>query len=73
MKTFFLWLIIQCVFARVMIGMTLELWAGLKIDPIYLGYFMGPATIICLAEAITSAMVVYPLILSSVRPASQVK
>lgn len=67
MKTFFLWLIIQCIFARVMIGMTLSMWSGLKIDPSFLGYFVFPGTIICLAEAITSAMVVYPLVLASVR------
>lgn len=61
-KTFFLWLVIQCVFARVMIGMTVGLWASLKVGPEYLFMFVGPATVICLAEAITSAIVVYPLI-----------
>ena len=62
MKTFFLWLTIQCIFARVLIGMTLGLWAELKVPAEYLGYFVFPAAIICVAEVIASAVVVYPLI-----------
>lgn len=67
MKTFFTWIIIQCVFARLMVGMTLGLWAGMNIGPEYLGYFVAPATLICLVEAVTSAMVVYPLVTGNIR------
>lgn len=68
MKTFFIWLIIQCVFARMLVGMCLQLWAGMKISPEYLGWFMAPATLICLMEAVTSAIVVFPIIKSSAKP-----
>lgn len=61
-KTFFIWLGIQCAFARILIGMTLGMWSSLKVSPDYLGYFILPAAIICLAETVTSAIVVYPLV-----------
>ncbi len=67
MKTFFIWLIVQCVFARLLVGMSLEMWANLKVGPEYLGYFMAPALLICLAETIVSGVVVYPLVTGNVR------
>lgn len=62
MKTFFIWMIVQCVFARILIGMVLELWASLKVGPDYLSYFIFPAALICIVETITSCIVVLPLV-----------
>lgn len=73
MKTFFIWLGIQCVFARVLIGMCLYMWRDLNISPDYIGYFLIPATIVCVAEAVTSAFVVYPLVQPKFRAISKVE
>lgn len=62
MKTFFLWLGVQCLFARVLVGMVLGLWSSAHIGPDYLAIFLIPATLICIAETIVSGMVVLPLV-----------
>ena len=66
MKIFFLWLFAQALFARVLFGMAISLYTTMKLPPEFLFTLLLPTTIICLAEAITSAIVAYPLILSSV-------
>lgn len=62
MKTFFIWLIIQCLFARMLLGMGLMTWERLHITPDYIGYFIIPATIVCAVETIVSGIVVYGIL-----------
>lgn len=62
MKTFFFWLAAQALFARVLIGMIVAIIVELKVPFTEFSTLFLPATIIILAEAITSAIVVYPLI-----------
>lgn len=56
MKTFFVWITIQCVFARVLFALILANPKGES--------YMIYATTICIAEAVASAIVIYPLILA---------
>lgn len=67
MKIFLTWLILQCVFARILIGMSLGAWMSLKISPDYLGYFIFPPTLIILAETIVSGIVAFPLATGRIR------
>lgn len=67
MKTFFIWLFTQAVFARVLFGIAIEFWFRVKATPDLLSYFLAPVVIIILAETVASAFVVYPLVRGSVQ------
>lgn len=66
-KTFFLWLAVQLFFGRILFGMAIYTWRDLHIGADSLPWFVVPAMLIIGFETIASAMVVYPLILSSIR------
>lgn len=67
MKTFLLWLLIQTVFARFLIGMVLYTWKDLGLPADTLGMFLIPATVVIFIETIVSGVVVFPLVTASVK------
>lgn len=64
MKAFFTWLIIQLLFARMLFGLMLELWATFKLPADQVVYFI---VIICSVETIASAVLLYSIWLESQR------
>lgn len=67
MKSFFTWLVLQCLFARILFGIAIELWRSIHFtgsDAI--GYFIIPVVLICIAETVCSALILYDLVMKPV-------
>jgi hypothetical protein len=63
-KTFFSWLILQCVFARVLFGLSIELWKSIHFQGSDgITTFVGSAVVICLAETIASAIILSDMLI----------
>lgn len=67
MTTFFVWLISQAVFARVLFALVLMTWRDMHLPAETIGWFIVPVTVVCFVETIVSGCVAYPLILNNRR------
>jgi hypothetical protein len=59
MKAFFTWLVIQCLFARMLFALMLNLWAAFKLPGDQVAYFIVPPMLVCVAETIVSGVLLY--------------